>query len=78
MVDLVDSWELVEALGRLNPSKTLAVLMRVLSFGGAKYEVDEVGEPIVVLRSSVPTLSDPRVARLSPHLQRMHGQEVTA
>lgn len=77
-VDEVDSWELVEALGRLNPSKTLSVLMRTLSFGAAKYDgLNESGEPVVLLRSSLPDLSEARLSRLSPHLQRVHRIETS-
>lgn len=78
--DQVDSWEMVEALGRLNPAKALSVLMRTLSFGAAKFELagDGDGDPLILLRSSLPDLSDARIARLSPHLQRLHRQEVAA
>jgi hypothetical protein len=75
--DQVDTWEMVEALGRLNPSKALSVLMRTLSFGAAKYEAVD-GEPLILLRSSLPDLSDSRLVRLSPHLQRLHRQEAAS
>lgn len=71
--EMVDAAEICEALGRLNPGKACATVVRAVVFHCADL-VDRGGLDVIEVRTALQTLSPQRVEQLSGHLRERHNE----